>query len=397
MNRFLILPVIVFTLVAGIFSTPLQALGAAISSTALTPQNGWTCDVGLSHCTNTTQGLTAECRSVVTGRFTSTACTTSLLSAQQSSTQQPTPPSTQQGGQPALLTNTQQQSQPSGPDFQPLTTIPGIREAAQSQNLAAFLDTLYKLCIGIAAVLAIVQILRGGITYMLGDSVTEKRDAKHHIYMALFGLLLVLSPAIIFGIIDSRILNLNINVSRLAPSAGTGSGNLQGTPGTETQGTPGNSNGTPQAPQEPDTSTQEGCEAAGGGWRDGQCVFIDIEIEDPETEVPITEGTWAPLASAAYALAPRGTVATAFTVPYQIPNGPSCNLVCVKHFDSINPSTDRTACQSWNPRTGSVFARCFASRTTYTVSNTCAVMQNGELRAFAPVATDSVYSSHCPN
>lgn len=101
--------------------------------------------------------------------------------------------------------------------FQPLTSIPGIAEAAASPNLTAFLNTVYKLCIGVAAVLAVVQILRGGITYMLGDGVTEKREARHHIYMAVFGLVLVLSPAIVFGIIDARILDLQINVGGLAP------------------------------------------------------------------------------------------------------------------------------------------------------------------------------------
>ena len=100
-------------------------------------------------------------------------------------------------------------------DFVPLTNIPGIAEAAQSRDLSGLLNTIYKLCIGIAAVLAVVQILRGGLTYMLGDSVTEKREARHHIYMAVFGLLLVLSPAIVFGIIDRRILDLKINVEGL--------------------------------------------------------------------------------------------------------------------------------------------------------------------------------------
>ena len=55
---------------------------------------------------------------------------------------------------------------------------------------------------------------------MLGDSVTEKREARHHIALAVFGLVLVLSPAIVFGVIDPRILNLNVDVSKLNPSQG---------------------------------------------------------------------------------------------------------------------------------------------------------------------------------
>lgn len=114
---------------------------------------------------------------------------------------------------------------PQTASFQPLTSIPGIAEAAQAANLPAFLNTLYKICIGAAGVLAVLQIIRGGMTYMLGDSVFEKREARHHIALAIFGLVLVLSPAIVFGIIDPRILDLKVDTSVLTPdSAGSGSG-----------------------------------------------------------------------------------------------------------------------------------------------------------------------------
>lgn len=107
--------------------------------------------------------------------------------------------------------------------FTPLTSIPGIAEAAQSADLPAFLNNLYRICIGAAGVLAVLQIIRGGITYMLGDSVTEKREARHHIALAVFGLVLVLAPAIVFGVIDPKILNLTVGVSALdSGQGGTG-------------------------------------------------------------------------------------------------------------------------------------------------------------------------------
>jgi hypothetical protein len=103
-------------------------------------------------------------------------------------------------------------------DFVPLTSIPNIAESANSQNLSIFLNSIYKICIGLAGVLAVLQIVRGGMTYMLGDSVTEKREARHHITLAVFGLILVLAPAIVFGIIDPRILSLQVDTSVLAPT-----------------------------------------------------------------------------------------------------------------------------------------------------------------------------------
>lgn len=106
--------------------------------------------------------------------------------------------------------------------FIPLTDLPGLRDVANSSTIPAFLNNIYKLCIGAAAVLAVLQIMRGGITYMMGDSITEKKEARTLMLMSVVGLLLVLSPVIVFGLIDKRILNLQINFGSLAPS-GTGS------------------------------------------------------------------------------------------------------------------------------------------------------------------------------
>lgn len=141
--------------------------------------------------------------------------------------------------------------------FIPLTSIPGIAEAAGSPDLSAFLNAIYKVCIGAAAVLAVLQIIRGGITYMLGDSITEKREAKHHISLAIFGLVLVLAPALVFGVIDPRILDLKVGVETLKPTndsfnpAGAApclngecqNGNGNTTTGTQTGGGTGGTNG----------------------------------------------------------------------------------------------------------------------------------------------------------
>lgn len=150
----------------------------------------------------------------------------------QGSTADPTPPASDPApAQPDTTPSAQAQTtetaqgQATNPDnspvdsgFVPLTSVPGIQEAADSGDLSIFLNTVYKLCIGIAATLAVLQIVRGGITYMLGEtSVVEKREAMHHINLAIFGLILVLSPAIIFGIINKDILDLKIDVGGLTP------------------------------------------------------------------------------------------------------------------------------------------------------------------------------------
>ncbi len=98
----------------------------------------------------------------------------------------------------------------SGLGFVPLTSIPGIADAGNASTLPSFLNNVYKLAIGVAAVLAVLQIVRAGIMYMGGDSVTEKKDAKNLITLSIGGLILVLSPVIVFSVINPKILNLEI-------------------------------------------------------------------------------------------------------------------------------------------------------------------------------------------
>ena len=113
--------------------------------------------------------------------------------------------------------------------FQPLTSIPAFEQFQASNNLSTFFDSLYKLCIGAAAVLAVFQIVKSGIIYSLGDTgFFEKREAKSTIMRAILGLLLVLSPAIVFSAIDERILNLDIGVGNLRQSeTGQKSGDIK--------------------------------------------------------------------------------------------------------------------------------------------------------------------------
>lgn len=95
--------------------------------------------------------------------------------------------------------------------FVPLTSLPGISDFANSSSLPALLNAIYKIAIGAAAVIAVLQIMRAGILYMGGDSVTEKKQAKDLLGMTIGGLLLVLSPYIVFSIINPKILDLEIS------------------------------------------------------------------------------------------------------------------------------------------------------------------------------------------
>lgn len=100
-------------------------------------------------------------------------------------------------------------------DFVALTNIPALNEVGNAINtpegLSLFLNNIYRLAIGAAAVVAVLQIMRAGIMYMGSDSgFAEKKEAKNLIGLAIGGLILVLSPVIVFSIINPEILSLKI-------------------------------------------------------------------------------------------------------------------------------------------------------------------------------------------
>lgn len=101
--------------------------------------------------------------------------------------------------------------------FVPIAPIPGLTEggAATSGNLAEFFNNLYKYLIGLAAVLAIVEIIWGGLEISTQDSVSKQSAGKERIQQAILGLILVLSPVLVFSIINPSILNLSIGLKPL--------------------------------------------------------------------------------------------------------------------------------------------------------------------------------------
>ncbi len=102
--------------------------------------------------------------------------------------------------------------------FISMTGFPAFAQSADANGMSAFLNSLYQYLIGIAIVLAVVEIIMGGFEFMgSGASVTSKEKGKNRIYMALTGLLLVLSPVIIFNLINPKILSLQIGTELTPP------------------------------------------------------------------------------------------------------------------------------------------------------------------------------------
>lgn len=107
--------------------------------------------------------------------------------------------------------------------FTALAPIPGLTDAqsttavVNSGDLASFFNNLYKYLIGLAATLAVIEIIWAGldIAYFHKDAVSAITNDKGRIYNAIFGLILVLSPVLVFSIINPSILNLSLNLPKL--------------------------------------------------------------------------------------------------------------------------------------------------------------------------------------
>lgn len=103
-----------------------------------------------------------------------------------------------------------------GLDYAPLVPLPGVTEPGTDHmisNLSTYIVGMFQLLIGVAAALAVVMIVIGGIEYMSTDAIGGKSDGKKKIENALWGLALAISSYLILNTIDPSFLNSDIDVA----------------------------------------------------------------------------------------------------------------------------------------------------------------------------------------
>lgn len=94
-------------------------------------------------------------------------------------------------------------------------TDPGTVSMVLDGNFATFVNSFYKFLIGIAAIIALIEIIWGGIEISTKDSVSKNSQGKERITQAILGLILILSPVMVFSIINPSILNLSLSIPPL--------------------------------------------------------------------------------------------------------------------------------------------------------------------------------------
>ena len=256
--------------------------------------------------------------------------------------------------------------------FVPLTSIPGIESAGNAETLPAFLNNLYKLAIGVAAVLAVLQIVRAGVMYMGGDSITEKKDAKNLIALSVGGLILVLSPVIVFSIINPSILSLKIGgLDELANTGFTeGGGTATSTPSEDRSICEGYVDPT-YVILPADASCSD---VKGGGWAklSGMCCSVAGTPQEGAS-CCAKSSTYVPPAPKP---GDEGTFTFKLYSSYSEPNGdgsryPTCKLINEKTFTSIE------TCESGYASSVEFYTKDKTKYPDYAVAKTCAATTEG--------------------
>jgi hypothetical protein len=97
------------------------------------------------------------------------------------------------------------------------------------RDLSLILNQIFYAGLVLAAALAVVMIVRGGIQYMTTDSIDGKGGAKLRIQAALGGLVLAFASVLILNTINPSLTKLNLEFRQVNISAGSAPG-LEGTP-----------------------------------------------------------------------------------------------------------------------------------------------------------------------
>ncbi len=126
--------------------------------------------------------------------------------------------------------------------YEPLAPLPGTTGpcsdgSGECIDFERYLPTVFTLLIGFAGVIAVVQIVIGGVLYLSTDAIQGKSAGKAKILNALTGLLLIIASYIILNTINPRALNLNLTIASYTPPTVGSERPATSTPGNPNAGT----------------------------------------------------------------------------------------------------------------------------------------------------------------
>jgi hypothetical protein len=225
MKKYLIFMGIFIALVIPHVSAAQTAMGSCPGGTDAECPANQVCNPDTQQCIADTndglEGIGGACSNDDDCRGASVECSPTTQKCVYDTTSDSAPASVQNSTAPATAA-TPTTGASAGNNFVPLTSLPGLSSVASlpaTSGLPAFFNQLYKICIGVCAAIAFFQIIKAGVLYMsAGDNSGQVTKARGLITTSILGLVIVLSPYIVFSIINPGILSLNVNFAAIAPA-----------------------------------------------------------------------------------------------------------------------------------------------------------------------------------
>ena len=100
-----------------------------------------------------------------------------------------------------------------GVPYSLLQPLPGVGQ--QVSTFSEYIKNIIPFILSLAAVLAVVMIVIGGIQYAISEAIDSKADARDRITQAIFGLLLALLSYLILWTINPQLVNLQLDIKSL--------------------------------------------------------------------------------------------------------------------------------------------------------------------------------------
>ena len=101
--------------------------------------------------------------------------------------------------------------------YTPLEPLPGLPQTfGGKDSFARIAGGSIKLFIWLGAIVAVVMIILGALTYMFSDIVPNKKRAIERIRGAMWGLLLLAASWLILNTINPQLTNFNLNINPIA-------------------------------------------------------------------------------------------------------------------------------------------------------------------------------------
>lgn len=121
-----------------------------------------------------------------------------------------------------------------------LAPLPGLTTVNTTTGLPSYLNTIFRLLIGIAGVFAVVRIVLFGIQYMMSESAGDRSSISSKIWTTLGGIILLAGSVILLNTINPRLTDVGLKLETVShelepkegEGAGTGNQNFSNLPST---------------------------------------------------------------------------------------------------------------------------------------------------------------------